>query len=158
MTKADERFMRMALAKARKGVARGQTPFGACLVKDGRAILCAHNEVWRRTDITAHAEIVALRRACRLLGTISLEGCTIYSTTEPCPMCFSACHWARVERIVYGATIKDALKAGFHELTIPCRELARLGKTGVVIEGGLLRSEAMKLFEEWRAMPRSKAY
>jgi len=154
----DEAFMRMAIAAARRGIAAGQTPFGACVVKDGRAVVCAHNQVFRNTDITAHAEIVAIRRACRLLGTVTLEGCAIYSTTEPCPMCFSACHWARIDRIVYGTAIRDALKAGFNELTVSCRRLGRLGGSRIAVEGGVLRAEALHLFEEWRSRPDSQSY
>src|SRR5688572_18464025 len=108
MAMTDEQFMRLALAKARDGVEGGQSPFGACVVREGRVVACVHNVVWATTDITAHAEVHALRQACRELGTIDLSGSTIYSTCEPCPMCFSACHWARTTRIVYGASIADA--------------------------------------------------
>ena len=89
-TSVDERFMRLAIARAHEGVASGQSPFGACVVKDGAVVSCEHNVVWRTTDITAHAEIHAIRVACARLQSIELPGCVIYSTCEPCPMCFSA--------------------------------------------------------------------
>ena len=115
----DEGYMRLAIQKAREGVAAGQTPFGACIVTAGGEVAaCEHNVVWRTTDITAHGEVNAIRVACRSLGTIDLSGCTIYSTTEPCPMCFSAIHWAKIAGIVFGASISDAQAAGFNELAI----------------------------------------
>src|SRR5437588_11290140 len=97
-----EHWMRLAIETARHGIEQGQTPFGACIVRGDDLIVASHNVVWQTTDITAHAEITALREACRALRTIDLSGCTIYSTCEPCPMCFSACHWARLDRTVYG--------------------------------------------------------
>ncbi|HEO64204.1 MAG TPA: nucleoside deaminase, partial [Candidatus Omnitrophica bacterium] len=99
-------FMRLAVSKAEHGIKAGQTPFGACIVKNGKVIVCQHNAVWQNTDITAHAEIAAIREACRKLNSIDLSGCTIYSTTEPCPMCFTAIHWAKISRIVYGTSIE----------------------------------------------------
>ena len=83
MRNNDELFMRAAIAKARQGIKRGQTPFGACVVKNNKVISCEHNLVWRNNDITAHAEIVAIRYACRKLKTINLSGCMLYSTCEP---------------------------------------------------------------------------
>src|SRR5687768_18131568 len=103
----EERYMRMAIDKCREGIASGQSPFGACIVKDGQVIALEHNVVWETTDITAHAEVTAIRAACRNIDDIDLTGSVIYSTTEPCPMCFSASHWARIGTIVYGASIAD---------------------------------------------------
>ena len=96
----DIKFMRLAIAKAREGIKKGQAPFGACIVKNGKVIACSHNIVWESLDITAHAEINAIRTTCKKLKSVDLSGCTIYSTCEPCPMCFSACHWGRISRIV----------------------------------------------------------
>ncbi len=154
----DEDFMRMAIEKAGEGIAKGQTPFGACIVKDGRVIAVEHNAVWASTDITAHAEITAIREACRDLVTVDLSGCTIYSTTEPCPMCFSACHWARISRIVYGTEIADVKALGFHELTISNHEMKRLGDSPIKIEGGLLREENLALLSEWAEKGASPTY
>ena len=105
-----EKFMRVAVRMARQGVRKGQSPFGACIVRKGKVVSVAHNEVWKKGDSTAHAEVMAIRAACKKLKTIDLSGCTIYSTCEPCPMCFSACHWSRISRIVYGVRIEEAEK------------------------------------------------
>ena len=155
----DERWMRVAIEIAREGVARGQTPFGACIVgADGREVVRAHNVVWETTDITAHAEVTAIRRACTALGAIDLSACTIYSTCEACPMCFSACHWARVARIVYGASIADAQGAGFNELAISNEQMKRRGGSGVVVAGGVLREENVALFGDWVKLGNRRVY
>ncbi len=112
----------------------------------------------RSTDITAHAEIHAIRQACRKLKTVDLSGCTIYSTCEPCPMCFSACHWARISTIVFGTRISDAQDAGFHELTISNRRLKSLGGSSITLVGGVLRNEALNLFRLWSGQRRPRPY
>jgi tRNA(Arg) A34 adenosine deaminase TadA len=154
----DERWMREALAVAREAIGEGQTPFGCAIVRDGQLLARAHNEVWKRTDITAHAEITALRAACAAAKDVHLRGATVYTTTEPCPMCFAACHWADVERIVYGARIPDALRAGFRELTIPAEDMARLGRSSVRVQGGVLAAECAALFDAWKASGRARPY
>ena len=154
----DERFMRLAIARCAEGIAAGQTPFGACVVRGDGVVAVAHNRVWQTTDITAHAEVVAIRAACLELGTIDLSGCVIYSTTEPCPMCFSACHWARLDAIVYGASIADARAAGFNELSISNDQMRRLGGSRIEVVGGFLRDEAADLFRQWLAHPGRRAY
>ena len=158
MIPEDEKFMRLAVQKAREGIARGQTPFGACIVRDGRVVSLAHNVVWSTTDITAHAEVTVIREVCRTLGSVDLSGCTIYSTTEPCPMCFSACHWARISRVVYGASIQDARDAGFSELTISCAVMKKEGGSPLVLETGVLREEAVLLFKEWKNSGKARVY
>ncbi len=146
----DYDFMRLAIDTARKGVTAGQTPFGAVITKNGKVVAEAHNSVWKTTDPTAHAEINAIRLACKKLGTINLDGCVIYSTTEPCPLCFSAIHWARISKIVYGAEIADAKKAGFNELILSNRVMKKLGKSRVAIKGRVLKKENQALFEYWK--------
>lgn len=155
---SDEEYMRLAIRKARDGIGADQSPFGACIVRDGRVIACEHNVVWRTTDSTAHAEVTAIRAACRAVGDVKLTGATIYSTTEPCPMCFAAIHWAGIARIVYGTSIADAERAGFGELTISNIEMKRMGGSTVEIVHGLLAAEAAALFGEWLANPRHRAY
>jgi guanine deaminase len=154
----DELYMRMALEKAREGVRLGQSPFAATIVKAGEVIACDHNVVWLTTDITAHAEVTAIRHACGKLNKIDLSGCVIYSTTEPCPMCFSACHWARIDRIVYGADIADAQAAGFSELTVSNAQLKREGGSPIEIIPGVLREEAVELFRLFAAQPGARKY
>jgi len=156
---SEEKFMRLAIEKAMEGVKKGQTPFGACIVKGKRVISCAHNAVWQTTDITAHAEIAAIRQACKKLNSVWLKGCVIYSTCEPCPMCFSAIHWARISKIYYGAGIEDAKKLGFNELSIPNRELKKLGKSPVKIQvGRLLKADNVELFKRWSSLSTKKTY
>ena len=152
------RFMRLAIAKAMVGVEAGGSPFGACIVKNGEIVACVHNVVWQTTDITAHAEIHCIREACRKLGVIDLEGCTVYTTTEPCPMCFSAIHWAHCDRIVYGTSIADAQAAGFRELTISNEQMKSLGGSEVEIESGFLREECLAIFETFNARPDKAVY
>ena len=150
--------MRLAIERAREGVAAGQTPFGACIVRGDDAVAVSHNVVLRATDITAHAEVTAIREACRALGTIDLGGCVIYSTCEPCPMCFSACHWANLDRIVYGASIADAARCGFRELSISNSDMKRLGGSRIAIEAGYLRDESVELFTDWMRLPGRQVY
>ena len=153
-----ETLMRQALARAREGVAAGQTPFGALIARDGRVVACEHNAVWAATDSTAHAEVQAIRAACRALGAVDLSGCTIYSTCEPCPMCFAAIHWAHISTIIYGASIADAKALGFSELTIGNREMKSLGGSPVAIVDGFLRDECLALFQEWATRVDRKTY
>lgn len=153
-----DRWMRLAVRKALAGVAKGQTPFGAAIVRQGRLVACAHNQVWQRSDITAHAEISALRQAGRKLQTLHLKGAILYSTCEPCPMCLSACHWAQIKTIYYGAGIKDAAHFGFNELKISNQQMADLGKIELELHAGLLRRECLEVFKVWRASQAHQAY
>ena len=154
----DDDYMRMAIERAREGLAADQSPFGACIVRDGHVLACEHNVVWRETDSTAHAEVTAIRVACRAAAGVKLAGATIYSTTEPCPMCFAAIHWAGIDRIVYGASIADAQRAGFGELAISNFDLKRLGGSNVKIVPDVLAPEAVRLFDDWLANPRRRVY
>jgi guanine deaminase len=154
----DQTYMRMAIEKARQGIIAGQSPFGACIVRDDKVLSCEHNLVWQTPDATAHAEITAIRTACINHKTVKLAGATIYSTTEPCPMCFAAIHWAGIDRIVYGASIPDAQRAGFNELSISNFDMKRLGASEVNIVPGFLAIEAVDLFTQWLASPQHRAY
>ena len=154
----DEKFMRLAINKAKQGIKQGQTPFGACISKDGEVISCVHNIVWESLDITAHAEISAIREACKKLNTVDLSGCVIYSTCEPCPMCFSACHWAKISKIVYGAQIEDAKKLGFNELTISNKEMKQSSDSPIEIVGNVLREENLELFKLWSEQENRRIY
>ncbi|OHC00130.1 MAG: tRNA-specific adenosine deaminase [Planctomycetes bacterium RIFCSPLOWO2_12_FULL_39_13] len=154
----DEKFMRLAINKAKQGIKQGQTPFGACISKDGEVISCVHNIVWESLDITAHAEISAIREACKKLNTVDLSGCVIYSTCEPCPMCFSACHWAKISKIVYGAQIEDAKKLGFSELPISNKEMKQSSDSPIEIVGNVLREENLELFKLWSEQENRRIY
>lgn len=142
--------MRLALDACAAGIDKGQSPFGACVVRGDRVVAVAHNRVWQTTDITAHAEVTALRAACLELNAVDLAGCVIYSTTEPCPMCFSAIHWANCDAIVYGAAIADAASAGFRELSISNQQMKQLGGSGVKVVGGFMKEEAVELFRRFK--------
>jgi tRNA(Arg) A34 adenosine deaminase TadA len=114
--------------------------------------------VWRDTDPTAHAEVNNIRAAARALGTIDLGSCALYTTCEPCPMCLAAIHWAKISRVVYGATIADAAAAGFSELRVGARELAAMGGSPLRVESGLLTEECQALFEEFLRAGKAPAY
>jgi len=150
--------MRLAIKKAAEGVKKGQSPFGACIAREGKVISCAHNIVWKNTDITAHAEMQAIREACRRLKSIDLSGCVIYSTCEPCPMCFSACHWAGLSRIVYGARIADAEKIGFRELKISNKIMKKIGHSHMAISRDFLREENLALLRLWSKRRDKRVY
>ncbi len=152
-------YMRLAIDSARKGFRRGQGgPFGACIVKDGRVLAVAHNSVLRDKAATRHAEIRAIEEASRRLKTHELDGCELFSTTEPCVMCFAAINWARIPRVTFGTTVSDAKKLGFNELTISNSALKRLGKSAIRLRAGVLRDECRGLFEEWRRFPGRQTY
>ena len=146
----EKQWMTLAIDKTREGIAAGQSPFGSIIVRDGAVVAATHNTVWRDTDPTAHAEVNCLRAAALALRTIDLAGCTLYSTCEPCPMCLSAIHWAKIDRVVFGATIADAATAGFCELNVAADTLAEMGGSPLKVEGGLLREECAGLFAEWQ--------
>jgi tRNA(Arg) A34 adenosine deaminase TadA len=154
----EEDFMRRAIETTRAGIAAGQSPFGAVIVKGGAVVAATHNTLWRDTDPTAHAEVNCVRAAAKALGTVDLSGSTLYSTCEPCPMCLAAIHWAKIDRVVFGATIDDAASAGFNELHVAAVDLARMGGSRLEVESGLLREECAALFDEWKKAGLCESY
>jgi guanine deaminase len=156
----DARWMRLAIETCFKGIAAGQTPFGAAIVRTGgdEVLAAAHNVVVATTDITAHGEVHTIRIACRNLGGIDLGGYTIYSTCEPCPMCFAACHWANLDRIVYGTSIADAADCGFRELSLSNEQMKSIGGSPIQITPGCLRDESMELFKTWKQRADRRLY
>jgi guanine deaminase len=151
-------LMRLAIDKCRQGLALGQSPFGCAIARDDEILSCSHNTVVLTTDITAHAEVNAIREACRHTGGIFLDGAIVATTCEPCPMCMAALHWSRVETVYYGATIADADTAGFNELQLPAAELLRLGGSKLKLIPKVLPEECKELFAEWKANPKRKVY
>ncbi|HEY3394474.1 MAG TPA: nucleoside deaminase [Lacipirellulaceae bacterium] len=151
-------LMRLAIEKCRAGIAQGQSPFGCAIARDGKILSCSHNTVVLTTDITAHAEVNAIREACREVGDIFLTGAIVATTCEPCPMCMAALHWARVDTVYYGATIADADKAGFNELQLPAAELLRLGDSKLKLMPNVLMKECKQLFDEWLVNPNRTVY
>jgi tRNA(Arg) A34 adenosine deaminase TadA len=158
MATIEETFMRAAILKAREGIAAGQSPFGSAIVRAGKIVAATHNTVWRDSDPTAHAEVNNIRAVARTLGTIDLSGCDLYSTCEPCPMCLAAIHWAKIRRVIYGASIADAAAAGFSELRVPAWQLAAMGGTPLRVESGLLTAECRALFDEFRRAGKANTY
>jgi tRNA(Arg) A34 adenosine deaminase TadA len=151
-------LMQLAVDIARRGIANGQSPFGCAVAQDGNLLAVTHNTVAATTDITAHAEINALRAACRKEQQIHLPGAIVATTCEPCPMCMAALHWARVAEVHYGASIADADATGFNELQLPADKLLELGGSPVQLTHGLLREECQQLFAEWLERPNRVEY
>jgi guanine deaminase len=111
----DQEFLDLAVGLAVRNVAEGGGPFGAVVVRDGAVVATGQNRVTRDNDPTAHAEVQAIRAACRELGTFDLAGCTLFSSCEPCPMCMASSLWARVDRVLYAADRDDAARGGFDD-------------------------------------------
>ncbi len=151
-------LMQLAIDKCREGIAAGQSPFGCAIAVGDRVLAATHNVVVMTTDITAHAEIAAIRQACLELGDIFLERAIVASTCEPCPMCMAALHWARVEAVYYGSSIADAAEAGFNELHLPAADLLRQGRSEVKLIPGLLSDKCHELFDEWLNNPNRHPY
>lgn len=145
----DKEFMRRAIALADESVRRGGGPFGAVIVKDGVIIAEGSNSVTIHNDPTAHAEVSAIREACRRLGTFHLSGCTIYTSCEPCPMCLGAIYWAGIKQIFYGNNRKDAAAIGFADDFI-YEELERPMEHRRLPIRPLLRDEAQQSFRLWQ--------
>lgn len=109
-------FMKLAVEEAEKGIASNEGgPFGCVIVKNGEVVGKGHNQVVKNNDPTCHGEMMAIRDACRKTGNFDLSGCELYTTGEPCPMCFGAILWANISKVFYGCNIKDTEKIGFRD-------------------------------------------
>lgn len=149
----DQRFLREAIAAAREGMADGRGgPFGAVVVRDGVIVARGNNQVVRDGDPTAHAEVVAIREACRALETHVLEGCALYSSCEPCPMCLAAIYWARIERVVFASTHADASAAGFDDSLIYEQTGLPVAERDLPMER-MLPEEGQRVFDDWLQNP-----
>ena len=151
LTNEDEKFLREAIKLAKEGMESNiGGPFGAVIVKDGKIVGRGSNNVSSSNDPTAHAEVTAIRDACQNLASFQLDGCTLYTSCEPCPMCFGAIYWARPSRVVYAATAEDAdIIAGFDDSFI-YKELAIAPTKRKIPALNALREEGVKVFEAWR--------
>lgn len=123
-------------------------PFGAVIVKNGKIIARGVNQVISSNDPTAHAEMVAIREACKHLGTFQLADCEMYTSCEPCPMCFGAIYWARLKKVYYGNTRDDAAKIGFDDELI-YKEIAKKHPERILPMQQLMHEEALEAFKEW---------
>jgi guanine deaminase len=144
----NDKFMKLAIELSIKSVKSGTGPFGAVIVKDNKIISEGFNTVTLTNDPTSHAEIVAIRNACKVLNNFSLEGYDLYTTCEPCPMCLSAIYWARINKIYYANTRSDAQKIDFSDSMI-YEELNKTIKDRKISMHQMLREEAIKAFELW---------
>ena len=149
MTEQDEKFMRRAIELAQQGIDRNDGgPFGAVVVRDGEIIGEGCNQVTSTNDPTAHAEVVAIRNACRHLESFQLAGCTIYTSCEPCPMCLGAIYWARPERLYFACTREDAAHIAFDDRFI-YEEIERPIEERKIKSINFLREEGLQVFENW---------
>ena len=149
MTEQDEQFMQRAIALAQQGIDAGAgRPFGAVIVKGDEVIGEGYNQVTSTNDPTAHAEVVAIRNACRNLNSFQLDGCVLYTSCEPCPMCLGAIYWARPLRVFYAATREDAAKIGFDDQFI-YEEIEKNFEHRQMKLVNVLRDEGLRVFENW---------
>jgi len=153
-----ERFMQRAIALATENVRTGRGgPFGCVVVKDGEIVAEGMNLVTGTNDPTAHGEVVAIRRACEKLGTFSLEGCDVYTSCEPCPMCLAALYWSRCSAIYYGNTAADAAAVGFDDSFLYDEVKKPLDQRAIPIRQ-LLHDEALESFRAWTASEKKIDY
>lgn len=152
------RFMKEAIELSRKNIREGSGgPFGTVIVKDSTIIARGTNLVTSTNDPTAHAEIVAIREACRILGSFQLDGCTIYTSCEPCPMCLGAMYWARPKAIYFANTRNDAAAVGFDDRFL-YDELPRVVSERKIPMIQLMRDEAIIAFQEWEQLEHKVRY
>jgi len=152
------KFMREAIRISLEKMRRNHGgPFGAVVVRRGRIVGRGWNEVTSTNDPTAHAEIVAIRQACRRLGKFHLDDCELYTSCEPCPMCLAAIYWARLKRVYFANTRKDAARIDFDDDHI-YSEVARPISRRKIPMQQLLRAEALKAFAEWKEKPDKISY
>jgi tRNA(Arg) A34 adenosine deaminase TadA len=151
MTEQDKQFMMRAIELARAGMDNNAGgPFGCVVVKNGEIIGEGNNRVTSTNDPTAHAEVIAIREACNALGTFQLDGCAIYTSCEPCPMCLGAIYWARPAQVFYAGTREDAAAAGFDDEFI-YTELEKSNAEREMTMQNLMRDEVLEVFRDWSA-------
>jgi guanine deaminase len=144
-----EKYMLEAIKMAEENIKTGNGgPFGAVVVHDGKIIASVGNRVTSTNDPTAHAEVVAIREACKVLDTFDLSGCEIYASCEPCPMCLGAIMWARIDKLYYAADRNDASRAGFDD-ELFYTELSMPAEKRMLTPTQLLRKEANEVFDKW---------
>jgi len=141
-------FMKRAIELSIESVNKGGGPFGCVVVKDNKIVSEGSNKVTSTNDPTAHGEVVAIREACKKINNFSLNGHELYSTCEPCPMCLSAIYWARIDKIYYANTRKDAQKIDFDDSLIYSEFQKDIDKRKIPMIQ-MMRNEALKAFELW---------
>jgi len=151
------KFMRMAIELANKNIESGGGPFGAVVVCNGTVVGMGANSVTTHNDPTAHAEILAIRDASKKLERFDLHDCIIYTSCEPCPMCLGAVYWAKIKKLYYGNSRKDAAKAGFDDDFIYKEINLPINKRSILMKP-LIENEAFETFAKWIKMPDKKEY
>lgn len=150
--------MAEAIRLANENIPSGKGgPFGAVVVKNGEIIARGSNHVLADNDPTAHAEVVAIREACRVLGSFQLDGCEIYTSCEPCPMCLGAIYWARPDKLYFAANRHDAAAAGFDDHFIYQEINSKIADRKIETHQ-ILRADALQAFETWIEMDKKKLY
>lgn len=150
-------FMARTIQLSMRNVESGGGPFGAVIVRSGKIIAEAVNQVTAANDPTAHAEMLAIRAACAKLGAFELRGCEIYASCEPCPMCLGAIYWSRLSRIYFAALASDASKIGFDDSMI-YGELAQPYTRRSIPTVQTMREEALAAFRAWQEQPNKIIY
>ena len=146
----DEDFLRIAMRAGYEAIEHGDMPFSASLIDEkGLLLSVGHNTVNTSMDPTAHAEVQAIQEAGRKLRSPDLRGCVLYTTCEPCAMCFSACVWSKLARIVYAARNEDSAAFAIDCIPISSMQMKHLSHSGITIIGNVLRDETLKLFTAW---------
>ena len=158
MTDQDRKFMTRAVELAKIGVEMNLGgPFGCVVVKDNIIVGEGNNRVTSTNDPTAHAEVIAIRAACQTLNSFQLDGCTIYTSCEPCPMCLGAIYWARPEKVFFACTREDAANIGFDDDFI-YEELEKKNDEREMVLVSMMRDEALDVFQNWAAKPDKVEY
>ncbi|MCQ2253344.1 MAG: nucleoside deaminase [Bacteroidales bacterium] len=146
----EKKFMMRAIELAKNSIDNHGGPFGAVIVKDGEIIAETSNSVTKDNDPTAHAEVNCIRQACKKLNTFMLDGCEIYASSEPCPMCFGAIYWAHIDKIYYAGTREDAAYGGFDDDFI-YKEIAIPNEQRRTPSINILQPEGRSVFDKWNA-------
>jgi len=147
--------MFLAIEEATNGIEAGDGgPFGCVIVKDDKVVGRGHNRVVLKNDPTCHGEVEAIRDACKKLGTFDLSGCTLYTTGEPCPMCFGAILWANIEKVYYGCNVEDTDKIGFRDEIFYNMTEEKKKKFQTELD----RDECLKLYEKYKAIENKTNY
>lgn len=158
MTTGELKFIERAIELSREGMQSGKGgPFGCVIVKDGKIVGEGCNQVAATNDPTAHAEVVAIRNACKTLNSFQLTGCDVYASCEPCPMCLGAIYWARPKRVIYANTKKDAAAINFDDQFI-YDEIERTNEKRAIVFIHHPHQKAIEVFEEWKKMENKIEY
>ena len=141
----DTEFMRIAIEESK----RGDWPYGAVIVKDGAIVARGFNTSTRESDTTAHAEVNVIRAALRVVPDLSLKGCTLYTSSEPCPMCAGAIIWAGLSRVVFGASIQELIDVGQPQIKTSSQAIIKTAFIDIELTGGVLAAEALQVVRNW---------